>query len=104
MIPHELVERAINNILRPDRQVIAVAGGPDRRRGEKLVVFYSDREIVKPEELVKQLRSANIPNLWIPKPENFVWIEKIPQLGSGKLDLSKLSALAKKFCLTGTVE
>ena len=103
MIPHELVEREINNILRPDRQVIAVAGGPDPRRGERLIVFYSDREIVKPEELVKQLRSADIPNLWIPKPENFVWIEQIPQLGSGKLDLARLAALAKKFCLTGSV-
>ena len=103
MIPHELVEREINNILQPDRQVIAVAGGPDPRRGERLIVFYSDREIVKPEELVKQLRSADIPNLWIPKPENFVWIEQVPQLGSGKLDLARLAAMAKKFCLTGTV-
>jgi len=98
MIPHELVEREINQILKPDGQVIAVAGGEDSRRGEKLIVFYSDRDLVKPAELVRQLREAHIPNLWIPKPENFVWIEKIPQLGSGKLDLKKLSEAAAEFC------
>ena len=101
MIPHELVEREIDNLLRPDERIIAVAGGEDPRRGEKLIVFYTDREKVKPDELVKKLREANIPNLWIPKPENFVWIEKIPQLGSGKLDLAKLSEMAKEFCRKG---
>ena len=101
MIPHELVEREINNLLRPDSQIIAVAGGEDPRRGEKLIVFYSDRELVKPDELIQKLREENIPNLWIPKAENFVWIEKIPQLGSGKLDLARLSEQAKQFCRTG---
>lgn len=98
MIPHELVEREINNILLPEDRVIAVSGGEDARRGEKLIVFYTDPEIVKPLELVQKLREANIPNLWIPKAENFVQIEKIPQLGSGKLDLSALAEMAREFC------
>ena len=103
MIPHELVEREINNILQPDGQIIAVAGGEDPKRGEKLIVFYSDADAVKPAELVRQLREAGIPNLWIPKLENFVRIEKIPMLGSGKLDLAGLSLLAKKFCRNGLI-
>ena len=103
MIPHELVEREIDNILKPEERIIAVAGGEDPRRGEKLIVFYSDREQVKPEELVRKLREANIPNLWIPKQENFVWIERIPQLGSGKLDLAKLSEKAEEFSRTGKI-
>lgn len=103
MVPHELVEREINNILLPDERIIAVSGGEDPRRGEKLVVFYTDRERVKPEELVRKLREANIPNLWIPKAENFVWIEQIPQLGSGKLDLAALSEKARIFCMNGKV-
>ena len=103
MVPHELVEREINNILLPDERIIAVSGGEDPRRGEKLVVFYTDRERVKPEELVRKLREAGIPNLWIPKAENFVWIEQIPQLGSGKLDLAALSEKARIFCLNGKV-
>lgn len=95
MIPHELVEREINNILLPDERVVAVSGAEDARRGEKLIVFYVRPEIVKPHELVQKLRAANIPNLWIPKEENFILIEKIPQLGSGKLDLSALAEMAK---------
>ena len=103
MVPHELVEHEINRILKPDHRVLAVAGGEDPRRGEKLIAFYSDPEIVKPAELVRQLREANIPNLWIPKQENFVLIDKIPQLGSGKLDLAGLSRLAEEFTRTGHI-
>lgn len=101
MIPHELVEQEINKILLPDECIVAVSGGEDPKRGEKLVVFYTDRERVKPEELVKQLRAANLPNLWIPKVENFVWTDKIPQLGSGKLDLTALAEKAREFCRGG---
>ena len=103
MIPHELVEQEINRILKPEERIIAVAGGEDPRRGEKLIVFYTDRNRIKPEELVKKLREDNIPNLWIPKPENFVWIEHIPQLGSGKLDLAKLSEKAEEFSRNGKI-
>ena len=103
MVPHELVEHEINRILKPDHRVLAVAGGEDPRRGEKLIVFYSDPDIIKPAELVRQLREANIPNLWIPKQENFVLIDKIPQLGSGKLDLAGLSRLAGEFTRTGHI-
>jgi len=97
MIPHELVEREINNILLPDERVVAVSGAEDAKRGEKLVVFYTNSEVVKPHELVPKLRAANIPNLWIPKEENFIRIEKIPQLGSGKLDLSALAEMARNL-------
>ena len=41
------------------------------------------------------LREKGIPNLWIPKEENFICIEALPMLGSGKLDLSNLAKLAK---------
>lgn len=98
MIPHELVEREINNILHPDEQLIAVAGGEDSKRGEKLIVFYKKDGQVNPDELIRKLRGANIPNLWIPKRENFVEVEQIPQLGSGKLDLARLSKMAEEFC------
>ena len=103
MVPHELVEHEINRLIKPDHRVLAIAGGEDSRRGEKLIAFYSDPDIVKPAELVRQLREANIPNLWIPKQENFVLIDKIPQLGSGKLDLAGLSQLAEEFTRTGHI-
>ncbi len=101
MVPHELVEREINNILLPDDRLVAVCGGEDPRRGEKLVVFYTDPERLDPDDLVRQLRKRGIPNLWIPKVENFVRVEHLPLLGSGKLDLSYLVRMAENFCKTG---
>ena len=97
MVPHELVEREINNILLPDRRVIAVGGASDARRGEKLLVFYCDETLVKPGELVKQLREKKIPNLWIPHADNFIKVDDLPMLGSGKLDLHRLSALSSQY-------
>ncbi len=96
MVPHELVERELNNILLLDERLLAVCGAPDSKRGEKLLVFYTDRERIVPADLIRNLREKGIPNLWIPKEENFVYIEVLPMLGSGKLDLSTLAKLAKR--------
>jgi acyl-[acyl-carrier-protein]-phospholipid O-acyltransferase/long-chain-fatty-acid--[acyl-carrier-protein] ligase len=97
MVPHELVEREMNNILCPEDRLLAVCGATDAAKGEKLIVFYCDRERLAPEQLVKRLRERGIPNLWIPKPENFIYIEKLPFLGNGKLDLAQLKTEAEKY-------
>lgn len=96
MVPHELVEREINNILQPDHRILAVAGAPDADKGEKLIVFYTDSELLAPEQVVRWLRERKIPNLWIPKSENFIKVDELPMLGSGKLDLARLKAMAAK--------
>ena len=98
MVPHELVEREIGALIRPDDRIFAVCGGTDPVRGEKLVVFYTDREHIAPEQLVKSLRERGIPNLWIPKPDCFFCIDQLPTLGSGKLDLAALQRLADEYC------
>lgn len=95
MVPHELVEYSINEILHTEERCIAVSGKPDERRGEKLVVFYSIKDLDIPG-LIAELRKREIPNLWVPKAEDFIFIDKIPLLGSGKLDLQKLKALCEK--------
>ena len=97
MVPHELVEREINNILLPDSRILAVTGAPDADKGEHLVVFYTDSELLAPEQVIRQLRERKIPNLWIPKAENFVKVNELPMLGSGKLDLARLAAMAKSL-------
>jgi hypothetical protein len=35
------------------------------------------------------LSESDLPKLWIPKQENFRYIESLPALGSGKLDLKR---------------
>lgn len=98
MIPHELVERTLNKIIKPDDLILSVTGGTDSRKGEKLIVFYTDPEKVKVPELLAKMRADGVPNLWIPKAENFVLVEKIPLLGSGKVDLKALGNMAREFC------
>ena len=97
MVPHELVEREINNILTPEKRILAVTGAPDGSRGERLIVFYTDSELIAPEQIIRTLRERKVPNLWIPKAENFIRIDALPMLGSGKLDLSALNNLALKL-------
>ena len=90
MVPHEGVEDAINNILQKDERIIAVIGAPDTKKGEKLIVAYTELDKT-PQKIVSELRkSATIPNLWIPRAENFIQLETLPLLGSSKLDLPKL--------------
>ena len=97
MVPHELVEREINNILTPEKRILAVTGAPDGSRGDRLIVFYTDSELIAPEQIIRTLRERKVPNLWIPKAENFIRIDALPMLGSGKLDLSELNKLALKL-------
>ena len=97
MVPHELVEREINSILQPEERLVAVCGAADARHGEKLIVFYTDARRLAPEELIRQLKDRQIPNLWIPKAENFILVDSLPMLGNGKLDLAALVELAKKY-------
>ena len=46
-----------------------------------------------PAETEKALREAGLPNLWIPR--KFKWVEKIPLLASGKLDLAAAKKMAQ---------
>jgi acyl-[acyl-carrier-protein]-phospholipid O-acyltransferase/long-chain-fatty-acid--[acyl-carrier-protein] ligase len=100
MVPHELVEKEINEIIRSETRCIAVCGAEDVKKGEKLVVIYSD-QTVDPQNIVRALRLRNLPNLWIPRPENFYYIQEIPMLGSGKLDFTELKKLAAKLAAEG---
>ncbi len=97
MVPHELVEREINNILQPEERLVAVCGAADAKHGEKLIVFYTDARRLAPDELIRQLKDREIPNLWIPKAENFILVDSLPMLGNGKLDLAALVELAKQY-------
>jgi acyl-[acyl-carrier-protein]-phospholipid O-acyltransferase/long-chain-fatty-acid--[acyl-carrier-protein] ligase len=92
MVPHELVENAIQELLETDTRAVAVSSAPDESKGEKLIVFYTEMKF-PPEKIPAKLREAGLPNLWIPRTENFRKIEKFPLLGSGKLDLAALKKM-----------
>jgi acyl-[acyl-carrier-protein]-phospholipid O-acyltransferase / long-chain-fatty-acid--[acyl-carrier-protein] ligase len=53
---------------------------------------------LKPAEIREKLLAVGIPSLWIPKIVKRV--EKIPILGSGKLDLGACQALVAKLVVS----
>lgn len=97
MVPHIQVEEAILQIVGDNEGVIniGVAGVPDEKKGERLVVLHT--EISKtPSEICKELSTMGLPNLFIPSPDSFIRVDAIPILGTGKLDLRGLQQLARE--------
>lgn len=94
MVPHATVEAALNSALGysgSDIPALAISSRLDEGKGEALVlVAVADISLADAKDA---LRKAGISNLWMPK--YLVRADAIPLLPSGKLDLKKLSELAK---------
>ena len=99
MVPHIKVEEKLQEIAQAAEQVFAVTAVPDEKKGERLIVLTTLSE----ENLAATLEGfskADLPALWKPRADNFVRIEALPYLGTGKLDLRRLRELALE--MTGT--
>jgi acyl-[acyl-carrier-protein]-phospholipid O-acyltransferase/long-chain-fatty-acid--[acyl-carrier-protein] ligase len=89
MVPHGLVEEALQQVAETDVPCVAVVSIEDNVKGEQLAVCCTD-EAGDPETLISKLRGLDLPNLWIPRAVNFFHIQQLPVLGTGKLDLCAL--------------
>ncbi len=91
MVPHLRIEEAIRSLL--GDHGCAVIAVPDEQKGERLVVFHT-----KPgfgaQELWEGLSRTELPKLWIPRKESIRFIDALPTIGTGKLDLLRLRTLA----------
>ena len=96
MVPHEGVEAAIVQAAGIDERAVAVTSIPDAKRGERLAVIHTAWETT-PAEVCKKLIAGTIPKLWIPSAEDFVEVEEIPILGTGKLDLRAIREVADRL-------
>ncbi|MFN3189281.1 MAG: AMP-binding protein [Aureliella sp.] len=96
MVPHIQIEEKLAELIGIDDEgelQVAVTAVPDEKRGERLIVLH--REISQsPDELLKQLSLAGLPNIYLPSADSFLQVEEIPMLGSGKLDLKRLREVA----------
>lgn len=93
MVPHGKVEEALHQAADSDTQVFAVTGIPDERKGEQLAVLHTMDEARIPE-ILGRLSSDGLPNLFIPARGNFVKVDALPLLGTGKMDLRTLKRIA----------
>ena len=94
MVPHMGVESAILEAAGSTEPCVAVTSLPDPKRGERLFVLYSPEMNLSPEDVHKKLTASDLPKLWIPSLENFIAVEQIPILGTGKVDLRRLKQIA----------
>jgi acyl-[acyl-carrier-protein]-phospholipid O-acyltransferase/long-chain-fatty-acid--[acyl-carrier-protein] ligase len=94
MVPHIKVEEKLHELLEADGQVLAVTAIPDEKKGERLVVIHTLKED-ELRECLDKLAKSDLPALWRPKTDQFVHVEQLPYLGTGKLDLRRLRELAQ---------
>jgi acyl-[acyl-carrier-protein]-phospholipid O-acyltransferase/long-chain-fatty-acid--[acyl-carrier-protein] ligase len=100
MVPHMAVESALQEAAATNEEALAVTSLPDPKRGERLCVLHTRLE-QSPEEIVRRLNASPLPRLWIPAPQDFVEVEAIPVLGSGKVDLRRLREIARERIAPG---
>ncbi|MDF3130158.1 acyl-[ACP]--phospholipid O-acyltransferase [Kiritimatiellaeota bacterium B1221] len=93
MISHSAVEQALQEAIGCPPDQLAVTGVADERKGEKLVVIYQ-QSLGEPESFQEAVRNMKVPNLWKPDSRNWMPVESLPVLGTGKLDLKGLKAIA----------
>jgi acyl-[acyl-carrier-protein]-phospholipid O-acyltransferase/long-chain-fatty-acid--[acyl-carrier-protein] ligase len=99
MVPHIKIEEKLQELVEDPEQVFAVTAVPDEKKGERLIVLTTLPE-ADLTACLEAFAKAELPPLWKPRPDNFLRIEKLPYLGTGKLDLRRLRELALE--LTGS--
>jgi acyl-[acyl-carrier-protein]-phospholipid O-acyltransferase/long-chain-fatty-acid--[acyl-carrier-protein] ligase len=99
MVPHIKVEEKLHELAEATEQRFVVTGVPDGKKGERLVVLH----MLGAEELkatIEKLSASGLPNLWIPRGNQFFEVEEFPHLGTGKLDLRRVREIAAGFSPT----
>ena len=102
MVPHVMIEDELSQLFAEgddDECVrVCVTAVPDEKKGEKLVVLHlpTTKDI---DEIRSALGQRGLPNLFIPGRNQFVEVDEIPMLGTGKLDLKLARELASERCL-----
>ena len=96
MVPHTGVEAAIQDLVGTSEPCVAVTALPDPKRGERLFVLYTPEMPLAPEEVQKRLLASALPRLWVPSPDDFLKVDAIPILGTGKVDLRRLKEIARE--------
>ena len=95
MVPHGKVEEALHAAISATEQVFAVTSIRDEKKGERLAVLHCqcEHEI---EFVLNELKGQGLPNIFIPKPRDFVPVEALPVLGTGKMDLRAMKRIAEE--------
>ena len=91
MVPHQKIEEELHSILATTDQICVVTSVADESKGERLVVLHLEMDV---KQVWQQLSKKGLPNLWVPREEDFFQIPKLPVLATGKLDLATCNRIA----------
>ncbi len=100
MVPHGTIEQRLVELFDLDQTEglkVVVVGLPDPGKGEALVLLTTLD--LTPEQIREKLADAGLPALWIPKI--VAKVDRIPVLGTGKLDLKGCRDLAAAMTAGG---
>jgi acyl-[acyl-carrier-protein]-phospholipid O-acyltransferase/long-chain-fatty-acid--[acyl-carrier-protein] ligase len=101
MVPHVKVEEKLHEVAGLTEQTFVVAGVPDEKKGERLVVLvlkkFGDAELTA---ALGKIGACELPNLWKPKGDAFYRVDSFPLLGTGKLDLRAVKEVAQQLSAT----
>jgi acyl-[acyl-carrier-protein]-phospholipid O-acyltransferase / long-chain-fatty-acid--[acyl-carrier-protein] ligase len=100
MVPLVQVEEALAKIIGGNQQdnieegvEVAVAAVPHATKGERIVVLHTAID-KSPQELCEALAAEGLPRLFIPSPDSFHQVKRLPVLGAGTLDLKGIKEMA----------
>jgi acyl-[acyl-carrier-protein]-phospholipid O-acyltransferase/long-chain-fatty-acid--[acyl-carrier-protein] ligase len=102
MVPHIRIEEKLNELAATSEQVFAVTAVPDEKKGERIMVIHTLTE-AKLAPVLEHFAQCDLPALWKPKPNQFVHVDAIPVLGTGKTDLRAVNALAEEGSQVGII-
>ena len=99
MVPHGVIEEHLQACSGRIERAFAVSGVPDAKKGERLMVLTT---LAASElgDVLKKLSSRGLPALFVPRADQFVPVDALPLLGTGKLDLRAV----KERCLAAAAE
>jgi acyl-[acyl-carrier-protein]-phospholipid O-acyltransferase / long-chain-fatty-acid--[acyl-carrier-protein] ligase len=103
MVPHIRIEEKLHELADVTEQAFAVTAVPDQKKGERIVVLHTLPER-KLAAVLERLAQCDLPALWRPKTNQFVQVQSIATLGTGKMDLRAIRALAASAAAETEVE
>ena len=93
MVAHIAIEEVLQQAAACDDPCVAVTSVPDEKKGEQLVVLYLE-QAGEMEALQAAVEGSNLSNMSKPRKDNYIKIDALPVLGTGKLDILGLRKLA----------
>ena len=93
MVPHVRIEDKLHELAGVQEQMFSVTAVPDEKKGERIMVIHTlpDDRLAP---VLEKLAQCDLPALWKPRPNQFIHVDALPMLGTGKIDLRGVKDLA----------